>query len=170
MRHWRKRVFNGFAMLLLLLLGAAMALWVGAYRQLRGVEWNREPSYIKVESAMGSIVVSWSSDLGYGHDIRLLELPSPEDRLGYWPDRTFLGFGYQAADPVHREYPNAVQIPYWIVVIGLAIIPVRQLWLVVGKRSKANNGLCSSCGYDLRATPDRCPECGRAVTKVSAGK
>ena len=53
-------------------------------------------------------------------------------------------------------------IPGWFFLLVLAILPA--LWLVrrrsARKRYRIAKGLSLVCGYDLRATPDRCPECG----------
>jgi hypothetical protein len=68
------------------------------------------------------------------------------------------GFSYgsiRRPDLVSRS----VLVPHWFVV-GLTGVAA-----AVGSRwsrhhGRPARGLCPACGYDLRATPDRCPECG----------
>jgi hypothetical protein len=68
--------------------------------------------------------------------------------------RTHLGQTMQERDWV---------APVWPAGVALAVLPVA--WIVQAARRKRRNrlGFCRTCGYDLRASPDRCPECGTSV-------
>ena len=55
-----------------------------------------------------------------------------------------------------------VGIPHWLAVLVTLILPGGGLARRTRRRRRrrATAGLCVACGYDLRATPGRCPECG----------
>jgi hypothetical protein len=60
-----------------------------------------------------------------------------------------------------------LRVPGWVpsAVLSLpagcgAIAALRAL----RRRRREKSGYCRSCGYDLRATPERCPECGAVPT------
>ena len=58
-----------------------------------------------------------------------------------------------------RTVITAVVAPWWMLTLtGLPLPLAAALRRARARRPPA--GLCPSCGYDLRATPARCPECG----------
>ena len=67
-----------------------------------------------------------------------------------------------------RLVGGRVWVPYWLLLGLAAVLPI--LRFVAYRRSRfLRAGLCPRCGYDLRASSDRCPECGTPVpTKKEA--
>jgi hypothetical protein len=63
----------------------------------------------------------------------------------------------------------SVGVPHSLVGVLAMILPAvrTRSWLLHGRQRRM--GLCPACGYDLRATPDRCPECGAAASVTTTG-
>jgi hypothetical protein len=58
-----------------------------------------------------------------------------------------------------------VTFPIGPAAVMLAALPMLA-WIRHRRRRRAQlSGRCLACGYDLRATPERCPECG-TISKI----
>jgi hypothetical protein len=55
---------------------------------------------------------------------------------------------------------RSIALPYWAIAVAFCILPGIVLLRFIRHTHRSRVGRCPSCGYDLRATPDRCPECG----------
>jgi hypothetical protein len=77
-------------------------------------------------------------------------------------EHRLLGFYYARGDDEGRPGGpfQVVGVPYWFLFTAVAVPTVLLLrrHRVASRRRAA--ALCATCGYDCRATPDRCPECG----------
>jgi hypothetical protein len=85
-----------------------------------------------------------------------------------------LGFGFARKPRWSTRSPPYIHFGHWAAIaplwsfsVAFAIMPALWVRNRVQKGFK-RSGHCVKCGYDLRATPDRCPECGTIPTKVKA--
>lgn len=121
-------------------------------------------------------VRGWFADsagryLTFGHSA-LTGTPGEDRKLSSYYSSKILGISYCHITYVRRGVPNAsggteslrfTGVRYWLVflALGTPLSATTGLQLQERRRRKREAaGLCRTCGYDLRATPNRCPECG----------
>jgi hypothetical protein len=177
-------VLNFLAVLSLLLCVALAGLWRSSQRQyLYGIghRWSvvslfGQPFEWAWKSIDGHVELEW----------RRRTQPVPGPRFADWQafvawrsqfpsDARYARFGFAAYAGPFILYANTgtsmegsvrgIIVPYWLPVILLGVLPARLLLHSIRasrsrRRSLRGAGICRRCGYDLRATPDRCPECG----------
>ena len=142
----------------------------------------------RIPDPLPSDVVAFQRTLPSPGEVRHTRRPAVPGWLLRWdwsqlcaepPDR-HAGFGYATRMwdgngflPSDHDYPygtgwypvRAVAIPSWFALATVALPPA--VFVVVRLRGRRRPpGRCRGCGYDLRATPDRCPECGAVPTGV----
>ena len=87
------------------------------------------------------------------------------DRLGFHFAHSVYG---DSAIPELKHYRRTVvHIPLWFMAVLSVVVPLSVLFRRIGSRRSARGLFCRSCGYDLRASTDQCPECGTAVPAQS---
>jgi hypothetical protein len=108
----------------------------------------------------GASPVRTGLEWGLGRTLRL-----PGGFFGFYEDWRDEPLQYRFAG-VHRKgrlRQFDLTIPWWLVVALTATLPARAAFVRRRRRlsaSRTRRGQCPACGYDLRATPAQCPECG----------
>lgn len=107
----------------------------------------------------------------------LWERSAPEDLGQYLPiffpghSKPVAGFFFARGPGAPRTYMTALLLPLPFVIGLFAPLPLVDVILIRRRRRRGRRlaaGLCVRCGYDLRASPDRCPECGAVPAAVNS--
>lgn len=67
-----------------------------------------------------------------------------------------------------RTQSTALFIPHWALAVIFGLLSTAGLIPILRRSYRRRHGLCPNCGYDLRGSPDRCPECGSASDHPAA--
>jgi hypothetical protein len=164
----KPRLLNLAAAVSLLLAIAIIVLWVRSYERRDSLvrSWHTYSEYRSW--AVQSLYSSLNFRIARVPDTGRPVTPSYEyEELGprhftdpdpYW--FPFPPVRFERSDPTYSYYTRDVFIAYWLLLLPTLPLPVIAIVRHRRRRQRETSNLCPTCGYDLRATPDRCPECG----------
>jgi hypothetical protein len=186
-RRLLRILFNALTVMSLLLVVATIAMWIWSYREVavltyyssaqrRGGHFPRRD--YSLFSGAGGVVIGMST-WGEGRDAasvwrrytyRPPRYPDARYRAVFQEGESGYAvggrFGFSRCSLRWNEGKRETfcfVMPHWAWAVLWAVAPSFRLVRFVRHRgigTRRRSGLCASCGYDLRATPDRCPECG----------
>jgi hypothetical protein len=162
-----RRLFTTLSALSLLLCVAVVVLWVRSWRVATAFGWDggaaaggtyRDYYVVSREGHLSCIALRVTGSDGRRSRFFLDEFKSAPGEEGE-SDVQLAGFGYKREESAEFGYRRVI-VPYWALTATFAGYPLLVLGRRFRRRRRRALGLCPTCGYDLRATPGRCPECG----------
>ncbi len=184
-------VRNTLTALSLPLCVASVGLWIASYRYVLCAGWANDPRAtsrqwrVVTASERGSCIIgygllagtppsytSWADSGLRGHVFPVGMTFYKGAAVAAPPTSDVLGFGKfsvtnTSGGPRWTDRYHAAYAPHWFIALLFASLPGRWAFIHWRAKQRALIGHCKRCGYDLRATPDRCPECGTEVGKVT---
>ena len=164
----RRRAWDLAAAVSLLLFLATAVMWVSSYwwYDELGVMAGRQ--LFCFNSAAGE--TSWIWDTDYLGDARRYARRRPlkdsmyAEGMGHYFEHRFAGFAARyrfdsAGTGARGTMFRVLVVPYWFLLLAAAAAPAWWLAITRRRRRRVAGGLCTGCGYDLRASTGRCPEC-----------
>ena len=78
-----------------------------------------------------------------------------------------LGIRYYTGGPRHHFTTRYLAFPAYIIPFPFLVLPAIALMQYGRCRPHNQGNTCLKCGYDLRASNDRCPECGSLISPTT---
>ena len=167
MKH---RIFTILSAISLLLV-AVLALWTVA------VYLGAQEYLSTIQVGVGAAPTQYD----FGVDSRTLELTRYRFLTNLVPDFTSswhcMGFSWESrptgfvSGAVIIVRQSSLRIPFWALLVVFGIMPT--WWLLAYRRRRMaglRRGHCPICDYDLRASKERCPECGTPIAQPESAK